>query len=127
MHRLSDAAKLTQMPLRCLIVDDSELFLVSAVRLLTAQGMEVVGTAHDSATALELATSLAPDVAIVDIELGEEDGIELARQMPPATKVVLISARERDDVAEVIDTTDVAGFVPKRALSAAAIEAFVAG
>jgi DNA-binding NarL/FixJ family response regulator len=114
------------MPLRGLIVDDSELFLVSAVRLLTAQGIQIVGTANDTATALELARSLAPDVMIVDIELGAEDGIELARQIPAPTKVVLISAHERDDLAEVIDDSEVAGFLPKRALSAAAIESLLA-
>jgi DNA-binding NarL/FixJ family response regulator len=113
------------MPLRGLIVDDSELFLVSAVRLLTAQGMQIVGTANDGATALELAITLEPDVAIIDIELGTEDGVDLARRIPRPTKVVLVSAHERDDVAEIIDDTDFAGFLPKRALSAAAIQSLL--
>jgi DNA-binding NarL/FixJ family response regulator len=120
------AAKLDPVGLRCLIVDDSELFLAWAVRVLTAQGLQIVGTAGDSATALELAGSLDPDVAIVDIELGREDGVELAGLLPDATAVVLISAHDLDDVEGAIGGADVAGFLPKRSLSARAIEALLA-
>ena len=69
------------MPLRCLIVDDSEEFVASASRLLGSQGMDVVAVASSGEGALRLAGSLAPDVALVDIELGDEDGIELSHRL----------------------------------------------
>jgi DNA-binding NarL/FixJ family response regulator len=67
--------------MRCVIVDDSEDFLASATRLLESQGMQVIGRASSGEEALALTDELAPDVVLVDIMLGEEDGIGLARQL----------------------------------------------
>jgi two-component system, NarL family, nitrate/nitrite response regulator NarL len=110
--------------LRCLIVDDSETFLVSASALLSAQGLEVVGLASSRAEALRLAEQLWPDVTLVDVELGEEDGLEVARELAgrvPASRVVLISAHAQDELGEVIGESPAARFLAKTALSAAAI------
>ena len=51
--------------LRCLIVDDSPRFLNAARGLLERQGMRVVGVAATGAEALQQATELRPDIAIV--------------------------------------------------------------
>jgi DNA-binding NarL/FixJ family response regulator len=102
--------------LRCLLVDDSEEFLASAARLLESQGVEVVGCATRSAAALDLAASLEPDVALVDIELADEDGIVLAQELAakaPSTRIVLISAYDRDELSDVISGSPVAGYLPK--------------
>jgi DNA-binding NarL/FixJ family response regulator len=110
--------------LRCLIVDDSEEFLASASRLLESQGIEIVGTAGSGEEALELATALKPDLALVDIELADEDGIALAQKLEvraPTTRVVLISAYERDDLIDLIAGSRAVGFLPKRELRADAI------
>ena len=110
--------------LRCLIVDDSEEFLASAVRLLESQGIAIVGIATSGKEALELAEALAPDLALVDIELADEDGIALAQELeggPTSTPVVLISAYERDDLSELISDSRAVGFLPKSSLGAPAI------
>jgi DNA-binding NarL/FixJ family response regulator len=110
--------------LRALIVDDNEEFLASAGRLLESQGIEIVGYATSGSEALELAATLQPNLALVDIELGEEDGIALTRELEaraPATRVVLISAYDRDDLADLISDSNAAGYLPKRALGADAI------
>src|SRR5262249_25499632 len=73
-QRLPLRDRLGKVKLRSLIVDDSEPFLASARRLLESQGVEIVATATSGAEALDLATALSPDLALVDIELGEEDG-----------------------------------------------------
>jgi len=115
--------------LRCLIVDDSEAFLASASGLLSAQGLEVVGLASSRAEALRLAERLRPDVTLVDVELGEEDGLEVARELAgraPASRVVLISTHPQDELGEVIAESPAAGFLAKTALSAAAIAELVA-
>jgi DNA-binding NarL/FixJ family response regulator len=112
------------VPLRCLIVDDSELFLASASRLLAGQGVEVVGRAASGAEALQLAQKLEPDVALVDVQLGREDGLEVTRRLAgtaPATRVILISSHSKDELGELIADSPATGFLPKPALGADAI------
>ena len=112
------------MPLRCLIVDDSESFLDSASRLLAAQGVEVVGRASSGAEAVLLAQKLEPDVALVDVQLGHEDGLELTRRLAataPVTPVILISSHSEDELAELVRDSPAAGFLPKASLGADAI------
>jgi two-component system, NarL family, nitrate/nitrite response regulator NarL len=111
--------------LRCLLVDDSQEFLASASRLLESQGVEIVGRASSGREAVRLADALRPDVVLVDVQLGEEDGLEVARQLNAgarSTLVVLISTHSREDeLAELIADSPAIGFLPKTALSAAAI------
>src|SRR5918997_6048863 len=107
--------------LRCLLIDDSPEFLASAARLLESQGIDVVGCATSTREALELVATLDPNLALVDIELADEDGIALAQQLSaraPSTPVVLISAYDQADVGELIVETRAAGFLPKSALGA---------
>jgi len=116
--------------LRSLIVDDSEPFLASARRLLESQGVEIVGTATNSLDALELAVELSPDLALVDVELGEEDGLDLAgelRSRSPVTQVVLISTYGRDEMQDLIATSAAVGFLPKSGLSGDAVRALLDG
>src|SRR5262245_30892936 len=110
------------MSLRCLIVDDSDEFLASAARLLETQGMSVVASATSSDEALRLVAELAPDVVLVDVELGDEDGVELVRTLEaraPSTRAILISAHDREELDLFANGAD---FLPKSKLSAAAIE-----
>ena len=116
--------------MRGLLVDDSETFILSARRLLESQGMEIVGTATGGAEALELAAALSPDLALVDVELGEEDGIALAdelRSRSPATRVVLISTYSSDDMRDLTSATSAVGFLPKSRLSGDAVRALLDG
>ena len=111
--------------MRCVIVDDSPYFLEGAVDLLTREGMDVVGVASNSAEAIRLVTELRPDVTLVDIDLGDEDGFELARQLndlPAASsKVILVSTHSEDDLAHLIEQSPALGFIAKTRLSAQTI------
>jgi CheY-like chemotaxis protein len=114
--------------LRCLIVDDNPEFLVAARDLLERQGVAVVGMASTSARALVLAHALRPDVTLVDVDLGEESGFDLASRLARTTgldhgRVVLISAYDETDLADLIAASPAVGFVSKPILSAPAIEA----
>jgi DNA-binding NarL/FixJ family response regulator len=120
LHSSAASAKL-QVSVRCLIVDDSDEFVASAARLLGSQGLDVVGSASSGERALELAGSLVPDVALVDIELGEEDGIELSHVLAAHTRVVLISSYDQADLGDLIARSPAAGFLPKTDLGAAEI------
>jgi DNA-binding NarL/FixJ family response regulator len=118
--------------LRCLIVDDSLRFLDAARGLLEGQGVMVVGQASSSAEALRRAEELRPDVTLLDIDLGGESGLELARRLqdqagPAAAPVILISTHAEQDYAELIAASPAIGFLPKTALSADAIRALLAG
>jgi CheY-like chemotaxis protein len=93
------------MLVRCLIVDDSDEFLRSATRLLESQGMEIVACAATSAQALERAAALRPDVALVDVDLGSESGIDLARRLTaslPELQIILISAHDEGELADLL-------------------------
>jgi two-component system, NarL family, nitrate/nitrite response regulator NarL len=111
------------MALRHLIVDDNETFLVAARDLLESEGGIVVGQATTSAEALRLAAELDPDVILVDIDLGEESGFELAQRLAtevPAP-VVLISTYPEAEFTDLIAPSPAAGFISKSELSAAAV------
>jgi DNA-binding NarL/FixJ family response regulator len=115
---------------RCLIVDDSQAFLASARALLESQGMTVAGCARSGEEALAIARQAKPELALVDVELAGEDGFVLARSLiaqDPALSVVLISAYELEDVAELVAGCGAAGFISKIGLGRPAIEALVAG
>jgi two-component system, NarL family, nitrate/nitrite response regulator NarL len=116
--------------LRTLLVDDSETFLASARRLLESQDLEIVATATSGAEALELVAALSPDLALVDVELGEEDGVALAgelRTRSPETRVVVISTYGQDEMQALVTAGSASGFLPKSQLSGDAIRALLDG
>lgn len=112
--------------LRCLIVDDNLEFLEAASRLLEQQGISVVGVAESGDEAIRLAGEVKPDVTLVDLDLGGEDGLELARRLiddhgTGAGNVILISTHDEDEFIDLIEASPAIGFVSKSALSAEAI------
>jgi two-component system, NarL family, nitrate/nitrite response regulator NarL len=115
-----------RMPLRCLLVDDNEVFLETASLLLEREGLTVVGVASSIAEALRQAGVLRPDLVLVDIGLGSESGFTLARLLAGddgqrAADVILISTGAEADYAELIAESPAAGFLAKSELSASKI------
>lgn len=116
--------------LRCLIIDDSARFLDAARALLERQGIAVVGVASNSAEALQRVEELRPDVTLLDIDLGGESGLELARRLhgqADQAPVILISMHAEEDYAELIAASPAVGFLAKNALSGDAIRELLAG
>ena len=116
--------------LRLLIVDDNERFLAVARAGLERDGVEVVGTATTIAQAMDKAGSLRPDVVLVDVALGAESGFDLTRQLVNRypelrARVVLISTRREEDLADLIAASPAVGFVWKAHLSARALRELV--
>jgi two-component system nitrate/nitrite response regulator NarL len=112
------------VPLRALIVDDSLPFKLAAEALLEREGIAVVGLASTGAEALRKVEELRPDVALVDLDLGAESGVNVARQLRQALAeipVILISTHAGSDFAELIASSPAIGFVSKSDLSARAI------
>jgi DNA-binding NarL/FixJ family response regulator len=113
----------SEVVVRCLIVDDSPEFLTAARSLLEREGITVVGTAPTGAEALQRADELRPDVTLVDIDLGDESGFELASRLREnaQARIILISTHAEEDYADLISASPACGFLPKAALSAGAI------
>jgi DNA-binding NarL/FixJ family response regulator len=111
-----------------LIVDDHPSFRASARTLLEAEGYEIVGEAENGAEALQAVKDLQPDLVLLDVQLPDMDGFEVAEQLrkladPPA--VVLTSSRDSADYGSCIQVCGARGFVPKADLSGAAIAALL--
>lgn len=111
------------MPLRVLIVDDSRHFLEAAQSLLECHGIDVVGVASTGADAIRRVGELSPDVTLIDVDLGDESGFDVARQVDGP--VILISAYSADDLEDLIEASPAIGFLPKSSLSGRSIVAIV--
>ncbi len=117
--------------MRCelvLVVDDHPGFRRLARRLLERGGF-VVAEAATGADAVRDAERLRPDVVLLDIQLPDRDGIEVARSLwalEHPCPVVLTSSREASDYGDRIDSSDAIAFVPKTELSASALRELLA-
>jgi DNA-binding NarL/FixJ family response regulator len=120
------------MPLRCLIVDDNASFREEMGGLLAEQGLDVVAGAGSGAEAFRQIAELRPDVALIDIDLGEESGLELARWVrerpghAAVPHVILISTHDETEYADLIEASSAIGFLAKTDLSAATIRQMLA-
>jgi DNA-binding NarL/FixJ family response regulator len=111
-----------------LIVDDHPPFRALARALLQLEGFEVVGEAADALSALDAIRRLRPSVVLLDIQLPDLDGFEVARRLaqagdPPA--IVLVSSRDRSAYRRRLAESPARGFIAKSDLSGAAVAALV--
>jgi DNA-binding NarL/FixJ family response regulator len=120
------------MGLRCLIVDDNASFREEMRGLLAEQGLDVVGAVGSAADAHRQIAELRPDVALIDIDLGGESGLRLARQLRAQSgqgavpHLILISTHDEAEYADLIEASPAIGFLAKIDLSAARIRQMVA-
>ncbi|MET0773391.1 MAG: response regulator transcription factor [Candidatus Limnocylindrales bacterium] len=108
------------MPPTILIVDDHAAFRRAARALLGADGFEVVGEAAGGHEALAQATILRPEVVLLDIQLPDMDGFEVADRLadrPDPPHVILISSRDARDYGGQVERAASRGFVAKSLLS----------
>ncbi len=80
--------------MRILIVDDERPARDKLRRMLTAEpGISAIGEARDGVEALELLPAFAPDLLLLDIEMPEISGLDVAASLPtPAPLVVFVTA-----------------------------------
>lgn len=99
-------------------MDDHAPFRDSARRLLDAEGFAVVGEAEDGADALRLVEELRPEIVLLDVQLPDFDGFEVARrlsELDPRPEVILISSRE--DYRALVGSSEARAFLRKDELS----------
>jgi DNA-binding NarL/FixJ family response regulator len=105
---------------RVLIVDDHPSFRASARVLLEAEGFDVVGEAADGAQAITEAGRLRPEIVLLDVQLPDIDGFDVAAQLTGAADsptVILVSSRDGSDFGPLVTRSGARGFVPKAELS----------
>jgi len=91
-----------------LLVDDHTMFRTGLRGILRAEHPDVLITeAADGAAALRVLQTVQPDLVILDLNLPDQNGIELSRQIlrqSPATRIILLSTvMERAQVREAFD------------------------
>ena len=104
---------------RILLVDDHPLFLDGVRAALSgAEGLDVVGEAHDVASALTLVTDLRPDVVLMDLNLPDGSGIDATRAVvrsSPDTRVLVMTMADEDDAVVAAMRAGARGYVVKGA------------
>ena len=126
MRRPAARATMGLVTRSVLIVDDHAEFRRVAHMMLEAAGFDVVGEAADGQSALAEAARLRPGMVLLDIQLPDIDGFEVADRLargadPPA--VVLTSSRPGSTFRRRLAGSRAAGFIAKSELSGAALAA----
>ncbi len=106
--KMQDTVKVVNKTSLCnvLIVDDHKIMRQGLARLFRAEPeIQVIGEATDGPEAIEKADRLHPDIIIMDINLGEMNGIEATRQIlqrHPEIKIIGLSMHTDKDVADAM-------------------------
>jgi DNA-binding NarL/FixJ family response regulator len=112
------------------VVDDHRLFVEALALLLNHDDrLDVIGTASDGPTAIDLAVDGGAEVAVIDVRMPEVDGIETARrlrQRSPDTNVILVTGLDEPQLAEQAKACGAVALLKKGALHDQLKEAILA-
>lgn len=107
--------------IRVLLADDHPIVRQGLRTLLESEcDCQVVGEAADGLTAVDLISQLTPDVAILDLQMPDLDGIEVARrarEKAPTTRVIILSMHGDEPHVVLALRHGVAGYVLKGAVT----------
>jgi CheY-like chemotaxis protein len=110
--------------LRVLVVDDEPGMRDAISDLFTEQGHVVVAEARNGQEAMEAAGSFRPEVVLLDLRLGQESGLDVARTLTtewPNLPVFLISVAEES--AQRITASGARGLIVKHRLHTVDLDA----
>jgi EAL domain-containing protein (putative c-di-GMP-specific phosphodiesterase class I)/ActR/RegA family two-component response regulator len=103
--------------IRVMLADDEDEVLELMTEVLASDpSIELVGTACDATTAVDLAHAESPDVALVDVRMPGGGGAKVARSLrssSPGTRVVAVSAHEDPDLVVALFRAGAVGYVAK--------------
>lgn len=113
--------------IKILIADDHAVVREGTRRVLEQEpDLDVIGEAGDGEEAVEMATSLKPDVAIVDISMPKMDGIEATRRIKstcPSVNVLILTAYDDDQFIFSLLEAGAAGYLLKTVRSRELVDA----
>jgi DNA-binding NarL/FixJ family response regulator len=112
------------MGTKVLIVDDHEGFRSMVRSILEADGYDVVGVAGDGAAGIAAARDLEPELVVLDVQLPDTTGFEVARQLRSeglTSPIILTSSRDASSYGDQIETSGAVGFIPKAEMSGEAV------
>lgn len=114
------------MSSRVLIVDDHPGFRAWVRSMLEEDGIQVVGEASTGEDAVIAVEALHPDLVLLDIQLPDTSGFEVAERLStdPAV-VVLTSSRAAGDYRRRLARSSAAGFISKADLTGVGLASFV--
>jgi DNA-binding NarL/FixJ family response regulator len=108
----------TPRPIRLLLVDDTEIFLLGLQTLFSrVPSIRVVGQASTAATARSEALRLTPDVIVMDLHLPDGTGVESCREIRalcPNTKVLFLSSNQDDEALLAATFAGASGYLLKQ-------------
>ena len=108
---------------RVLMADDSEQFRRMFSTLVEDSPLlELVALAENGTEALSLGVELAPDVMVLDVEMPDLTGFDVARRLgerSPSIKYVIVSARDEAEYRRMAMEIGAVAFIPKARLSGA--------
>ncbi|WP_250575064.1 response regulator [Nonomuraea sediminis] len=88
---------------RVMVVDDHPMWRDAVARDLVEAGYEVVATVGEGRQAIQVARAVRPDVVVLDLQLPDMSGAEVARGLGEGPRVLVLSASaEHDDVLEAV-------------------------
>jgi AmiR/NasT family two-component response regulator len=104
-----------KVPTRVLVAEDEAIIRLDLAEMLTERGYEVVGHASNGEQAVELATSLRPDIVIMDVKMPVMDGITAAERIgrERICPVVMLTAFSQTELVERARDAGVMAYVVK--------------
>ncbi len=109
-----------EKPLSCVLLADRHHGLTEGIRGLLETAFGTVVMVADEVSLLEGAIRLQPEVAIVDLSLARENGLDwlrAVRERCPALKVIVLSVHDEEAVRLAAMTAGADAFVLKRAIA----------
>ena len=114
---------------RILVIDDNTAFRRALGQVLDTECFVVIAGAATGGSGVQLAREHKPDLVIVDVQLPDTDGFNVAEQLVRldlTLQVILTSGLDSSDLGALVTESAARGFIPKAELSVAAIEALLA-
>ena len=114
-------------PIRVFLLDDHEIVRRGVVAVIDAEvDMQVVGEAGTAAEALQVVQDCTPDVAVLDIRIGEGSGVEVCRDIRsefPDVRCLMLTSFEDDQALVEASLAGAAGYVLKQVQGGDLLEA----